>query len=59
VRWQEEIFGEMLQTDFKQKCVTSWTKLFVTNEVQFTDNAIGNSKMQDITDVVRILRNFS
>ena len=46
-------------TDFKQKCVTNWTKLFVANEVQFTDNAIGNSKMQDITDVVRILRNFS
>lgn len=46
-------------TDFKQECVTSWTKLFATNEVQFTDNAIDNSKMQDITDVVRILRNFS
>ena len=29
-------------TDFKQKCVTSWTKLFATNEVQFTDNAIDN-----------------
>lgn len=29
-------------TDFKQECVTSWTKLFVTNEVQFTDNAIDN-----------------
>ena len=27
-------------TDFKQECVTSWTKLFATNEVQFTDNAI-------------------
>ena len=27
-------------TDFKQKCVISWTKLFATNEVQFTDNAI-------------------
>ena len=27
-------------TDFKQECVTSWTKLIVTNEVQFTDNAI-------------------
>ncbi|TCO92184.1 hypothetical protein EV202_11040 [Bacteroides heparinolyticus] len=26
-------------TDFKQECVTSWTKLFTTNEVQFTDNA--------------------
>ena len=46
-------------TDFKQECVTNWTKLFATNEVQFTDNAIDNSKMQDITDVVRILRNFS
>ena len=29
-------------TDFKQKCITSWTKLFATNEVQFTDNAIDN-----------------
>ena len=29
-------------TDFKQDCVTSWTKLFATNEVQFTDNAIDN-----------------
>ena len=29
-------------TDFKQKCVTSWTKLFATNEVQFTDKAIDN-----------------
>ena len=29
-------------TDFKQKCVTSWTKLFATNEVQFTENAIDN-----------------
>jgi len=29
-------------TDFKQECVTSWTKLFATNEVQFTDNAIDN-----------------
>lgn len=29
-------------TDFKQECVTSWTKLFATNEVQFTDNAINN-----------------
>ena len=28
-------------TDFKQECVTSWTK-FATNEVQFTDNAIDN-----------------
>ena len=27
-------------TDFKQECVTSWTKLFATNEAQFTDNAI-------------------
>jgi len=29
-------------TDFKQECVTSWTKLFATNEVHFTDNAIDN-----------------
>nr|WP_297002266.1 hypothetical protein [Prevotella sp.] len=29
-------------TGFKQECVTSWTKLFATNEVQFTDNAIDN-----------------
>ena len=29
-------------TDFKQECVTSWTKLFATNEVQFADNAIDN-----------------
>ena len=29
-------------TDFKQECVTSWTKLFATNEVKFTDNAIDN-----------------
>ena len=29
-------------TDFKQECVTNWTKLFSTNEVQFTDNAIDN-----------------
>lgn len=29
-------------TDSKQECVTSWTKLFATNEVQFTDNAIDN-----------------
>lgn len=29
-------------TSFKQECVTSWTKLFATNEVQFTDNAIDN-----------------
>lgn len=29
-------------TDFKQECVTCWTKLFATNEVQFTDNAIDN-----------------
>lgn len=27
-------------TDFKQECVTSWTKLFASNEVQFTDKAI-------------------
>ena len=27
-------------TSFKQECVTSWTKLFATNEVQFTDKAI-------------------
>lgn len=27
-------------TSFKQECVTSWTKLFATNEVQFTNNAI-------------------
>lgn len=27
-------------TDYKQECVTNWTKLFATNEVQFTDNAI-------------------
>ena len=27
-------------TDFKQECITSWTKLFATNEVQFTNNAI-------------------
>lgn len=27
-------------TDFKQECVSNWTKLFATNEVQFTDNAI-------------------
>lgn len=27
-------------TDFKQECVASWTKLFATNEVQFTDKAI-------------------
>ena len=27
-------------TDFKQECVTSWTKLFATNEIQFTDKAI-------------------
>ncbi len=26
-------------TDFQQECITSWTKLFATNEVQFTDNA--------------------
>ena len=29
-------------TDFKQECVTSWTKLFATNEVQFTDKSIDN-----------------
>ena len=29
-------------TDFKQECVTSWTKLFATDEVQFTDNANDN-----------------
>lgn len=29
-------------TDFKQECVTSWTKLFATNEVQFTDKGIDN-----------------
>ena len=29
-------------TDFKQECVTSWTRLFAKNEVQFTDNAIDN-----------------
>ena len=29
-------------TDFKQECITSWTKLFATNEVQFADNAIDN-----------------
>ena len=29
-------------TDFKQECVISWTKLFATNEVQFTDKAIDN-----------------
>ena len=29
-------------TDFQQECVTSWTKLFATNEVQFTDNVIDN-----------------
>ena len=29
-------------TDFKQECITSWTKLFATNKVQFTDNAIDN-----------------
>lgn len=29
-------------SDFKQECVTGWTKLFATNEVQFTDNAIDN-----------------
>lgn len=29
-------------TDFQQECITSWTKLFATNEAQFTDNAIDN-----------------
>ena len=29
-------------TDFQQECITSWTKLFATNEVQFTDKAIDN-----------------
>nr|DAR11359.1 MAG TPA: Plasmid recombination enzyme [Caudoviricetes sp.] len=29
-------------TDFKQECVTNWTKLFAMNEVQFTDSAIDN-----------------
>lgn len=29
-------------TDFKQECITNWTKLFATNEVQFTDKAIDN-----------------
>ena len=29
-------------TDFQQECVSSWTKLFATNEVQFTDKAIDN-----------------
>ena len=29
-------------TDFKQESVTNWTKLFATNEVQFTNNAIDN-----------------
>ena len=29
-------------TDFKQECVTNWTKLFATNEVLFTNNAIDN-----------------
>lgn len=29
-------------TDFKQECVTSRTKLFATNEVQFTGKAIDN-----------------
>ncbi len=27
-------------TGFKQECVCNWTKLFATNEVLFTDNAI-------------------
>lgn len=29
-------------TDFKQECITNWTKLFATNEVQFTDKIIDN-----------------
>jgi len=29
-------------TDLKQECVTNWTKLFATNEVQFTDKTIDN-----------------
>ena len=29
-------------TEFKQECVTSWTKLFATNEALFTDNTIDN-----------------
>ena len=29
-------------TDFQQEYITSWTKLFATNEVRFTDNAIDN-----------------
>ena len=29
-------------TDFQQECITSWTKIFATNEAQFTDNAIDN-----------------
>lgn len=29
-------------TDFKQECITNWTKLFATNEVLFTDKAIDN-----------------
>ncbi len=29
-------------TDFQQECVSSWTKLFATNEVHFTDTAIDN-----------------
>ena len=29
-------------TDFQQECVSNWTKLFASNEVQFTDNAIDN-----------------
>lgn len=33
---------QMSHKDFKQECVTSWTKLFATNEVQFTDNVIDN-----------------
>ncbi len=29
-------------TEFQQECVSNWAKLFATNEVQFTDNAIDN-----------------
>ena len=29
-------------TDFKQECVTNWTTLFATYEVQVTDKAIDN-----------------
>ena len=30
-------------TDFQQECVTSWTKLFATNEIQFTDKPLTTS----------------